>query len=493
MRIRRPPWILALFLVLAGLTASTLACSSEPALPRAWIDMPLTGSSVPVGTPAPVIAHAYAREGVAELLLSVNGQAYRRSPPDKPGEASSDAVLEWLPEKEGDHVLQIVAYSKTGQASNPVMVSVKAIGKATPTPPPTVDRVPISPVAVPDLAIVDVQAVVAGYKGAAGDVPFCNTRVTYRNAGTAAVPRDYVIQFLFNGTPQWANTTAGGLAPGASAEATFVYQFVGSATLGIQLDSTSLIAESDETNNAFSDMRLCGGTPPPVTVTPTATATPTRITPPPLVPACRGLPVIASFSASPDKIQAGHSSTLSWGAVANADSVSLSPGIGDVATPGTTTVSPASITTYTLTARCGSSTTTRQVTIQVTGAPPPIPSTFTPTPTRTRTLTRTPTRDTTRPAIPNPLDPTGGEAIACTGTTGSATLKWSSVGDPSGVTYYVKWEGAGASGGWEGASTQHGISVKCGYGYSWRVRACDGAGNCSDWSSSATFTTGTLH
>ena len=49
--------------------------------PRAWIDFPRDGVSVPVGASVIVISHAYAEDGVAEVLLSVNGTAYRRDPP----------------------------------------------------------------------------------------------------------------------------------------------------------------------------------------------------------------------------------------------------------------------------------------------------------------------------------------------------------------------------------------------------------------------------
>jgi len=101
------------------------------------------------------------------------------------------------------------------------------------------------------------------------------------------------------------------------------------------------------------------------------------------------VPSIAFFSASPSSITAGQSATLSWGAVTNADSVEIDHGIGGIATPGSTSVSPATTTTYTLTARCGSNTKTQQVTVTVLRGiitiQPTIPfiRVNTPTPTRT--------------------------------------------------------------------------------------------------------------
>jgi len=498
-----------LTLVFVFCAVGTLACSEEVSGPRAWIDFPLDQSTVPVGAPVSILSHAYARDGIAEVLLSVNGEAYRRNPPATPGESFSKVAHEWLPQQEGDYLLQVKTFSKNGETSNPVTVRVRAIGKGTPTPvrpvtlvvtpvrpvtlvvtPVPISVTPVTPSALSDLAIVSVEALFVGYKGS---TPICNTQVTYRNAGTAAVPRDFTIQFHFNGVPTLANTVAGGLAPGASDQITFVYQFEGSPYIGINLDSTNVITESSETNNAFAEARACRGGPVAWytdTPTPPPTRTPTIGIPlPPPPSGCSGTPNIASFSASPSSITAGNSTTLSWGAVTNADSVTIEPGIGGVSTPGSRVVAPGTTTTYTLTARCGSNTQTRQTTVTVL----PIIQIVTPTITPTRTRTPTPV-DTTPPPIPNPQDPTGGESVSCSGATGTATLKWSSVSDPSGVTYYVKWNRAGQpASGWDGTGTQHSISISCGYQYSWQVRACDGAGNCSNWSSSATFMAGTIH
>lgn len=81
--------------------------------------------------------------------------------------------------------------------------------------------------------------------------------------------------------------------------------------------------------------------------------------------ACSGTPIVTSFFAANTKIKPGESTTLNWGIVNNADSVEIDQGIGGVATPGSASVSPTTTTTYTLTARCGAVTTTRQVKIEV--------------------------------------------------------------------------------------------------------------------------------
>lgn len=63
-------------------------------------------------------------------------------------------------------------------------------------------------------------------------------------------------------------------------------------------------------------------------------------------------------------IARGASAILNWGAVTN-EAVEIDQGIGGVATPGSRSVSPTAITTYTLTARCGANVTTRQVVVTV--------------------------------------------------------------------------------------------------------------------------------
>jgi hypothetical protein len=94
-------------------------------------------------------------------------------------------------------------------------------------------------------------------------------------------------------------------------------------------------------------------------------------------PTCPGPPIIQSFTASPLTITPGGLSTLNWGTVQNASSVTIQPGIGAVSTPGQITVTPAVTTTYTLTATGCGGTRTSAVTIAVSTTVTPI----TPTPT----------------------------------------------------------------------------------------------------------------
>ena len=434
----------------------------------------MDGAAIQLGTPVPVVSHAYAAEGVSEVLLSVNGQAYQRSKPNQTG-SFGEARHDWSPQEEGEYVLQVKAFSASGAASQSASVRVRVIGKRTPTaaatPTPTF-------VTAPDLAIVSVEAIVEGYKG---EVPFCNTRVSYRNAGTAAVPRGFTIQFHFNGTPRLANTVAGGLAPGASAQVVFVFQFEGMPYIGINLDSTNVIAESDEMNNAFANARICGGTPPatrvptwtptiavppPITWTPTRTATPTRTPTATRTPTGTPWPTPAViFSADKTSLKQGECTMLRWD-VDNATSVLLDG--QSVNNSATRQVCPTQTTTYDLHVQATAGDVDRSVTINV-------------------------ARDTTPPPVPTPQVPANGLALACKST---QTLAWLPVVDPSGIAgYYVQLERRVTANTWQPVRTWGPVtdkqvlaSVQCGVQYRWAVRALDGAGNYSNWSAWFTFT-----
>jgi hypothetical protein len=98
---------------------------------------------------------------------------------------------------------------------------------------------------------------------------------------------------------------------------------------------------------------------------------------------CSGVPGISSFTANPTTIQAGQTSTLSWGPVTNASAaILLGPeGKTGVATPGEWVVEPNQTSTYALVAFCGNDATQRNVTVVVEGTSacegPPVISSFT--------------------------------------------------------------------------------------------------------------------
>jgi len=80
-------------------------------------------------------------------------------------------------------------------------------------------------------------------------------------------------------------------------------------------------------------------------------------------------PIVLNFSASPSTINPGESSTLSW-SVSKADTVTITS-IGTVTSSGSTSVSPAVTTVYTLIATNSAGSVTATVTISVLAASPP--------------------------------------------------------------------------------------------------------------------------
>ncbi|MFN3741448.1 MAG: hypothetical protein ACK4VW_02105 [Anaerolineales bacterium] len=96
-----------------------------------------------------IISHAYARQGIAEIMLSVNGEPYLREPPSTPGASFIQITLEWLPKAPGEYILEVRVYDTKGQSTQAV-VRVRAVGPvtspvpSTPTSAPTIPPTPTS-------------------------------------------------------------------------------------------------------------------------------------------------------------------------------------------------------------------------------------------------------------------------------------------------------------------------------------------------------------
>ena len=80
----------------------------------------------------------------------------------------------------------------------------------------------------------------------------------------------------------------------------------------------------------------------------------------------------ATLTASPDSIDKGQSSTLTWQST-NATEVSIDQGVGTVQASGSKQVSPTDSTTYTLTAKGDGGTQTATARVTVNAPPPPPP------------------------------------------------------------------------------------------------------------------------
>jgi len=134
------------------------------------------------------------------------------------------------------------------------------------------------------------------------------------------------------------------------------------------------------------------------------------------------LPIVNSFIANPPGITAGNSSALSWN-VSNATSVTIDQGVGTFAATGTTIVSPAATTMYTLTASNAAGSTTSMAQVVVSS------DAYTPTPEPTPTPAAFAVLGVTTMVDPSTF--TGGcpknfscSAIITTNGAGTVTYRW---------------------------------------------------------------------
>jgi hypothetical protein len=158
---------------LAGALLFLPSCSSAVAeAQRAWIDVPLDGAQVDL--PGEVIVHAHAHDdaGVAEMMLLVNGGAYRREPVRSPGADFTDVELAWAPLEPGYYTLQVEAFNRAGGSvrSAPVIVLVAGQGpeqtamiSQTATVLLTPSRTPLAPASpVTAVFVADSEQLTAG-------------------------------------------------------------------------------------------------------------------------------------------------------------------------------------------------------------------------------------------------------------------------------------------------------------------------------------------
>lgn len=137
------------FVVLLFSLMGTSSCA-QPAelLPRIWIDSPTDGALIPTGMTVNVISHAYARQGIAEVVLTINGQAYRRDAPSAPGAEYVQVNQDWLPTADGVYAVQVQAYDLRGQVSNLASITVRVAGEATAVITPPLEESQVSPTLV---------------------------------------------------------------------------------------------------------------------------------------------------------------------------------------------------------------------------------------------------------------------------------------------------------------------------------------------------------
>jgi Ig-like domain-containing protein/Big-like domain-containing protein len=327
--------------------------------PQVVITSPPSGSQYQEGQDVAVQSTATDSQGITRVELVVDGITVRTDP--LPNPQPQFAVIQTWKAIQGTHTLIVRAYNTSNVQSDPVAISVAVLpsisqGPGATSPPST---------AAPAVTVTS---------GAPGP---CTNDSAF--VADVTVPDGTVLAAGQTFNKIWRLRNPGLCTWGAG----YDFAFVGGESMG----TTTVIAVPNTASGATADL-LVAMTAPAAAGTHTgqwrlrANGVPFGVTVnvsinvQPSVPACPGPPVIQSFSASPNPITAGSSTTLNWGAVSNATSAAIDHGIGGVATPGSTSVSPATTTTYTLTATGCGGTATSQVTVTVN--PAPVPPTRTP-------------------------------------------------------------------------------------------------------------------
>ena len=372
-------------LAVTEMLASLIVACTVLGKPSFIVMSPPSGSQYYEGEEIAVQTSATDTVGVVRVELVVDGVVTRVDPsPTAQGQTNFTLIQTWKATT-GIHTLLVRAHNTSGEVSDPAGVTVNVLPRVAqaPTATPTIPSTP-SPLAVtitpspapltmtpsptsppPSLAtctnaaaFVQDVTVPDGANWAPGQA--FNKIWQVRNTGTCTWS-GYQLVFA-GGEAMTTSTTVSVPATGPGAVADLLVPMAAPTSAGAHAGQWRLRSPSGlfGPTLSLSIIVVGGGSSPPPG-------------------GCSGTPNIASFTASTAAIPAAASITvsagtavnLSWGAVTNADSAEVNQGIGGVETPGTRTVNSTTSTIYTLTARCGANTTTKQVTVNTTGLPPP--------------------------------------------------------------------------------------------------------------------------
>ncbi len=316
----------ATFLLVTGITVLAVRGVFADNLPQVSIDSPADHSQFHEGDRIAVESTSTDPNGITQVRLSVDGALVRTDSSLSPQQ--SFKVFQTWQATAGNHTISVQAIDKDNNQSDPVLISVSVA--------------PTSVTCTNDSAFI--------------------ADVMPKNGSILAPGQsfDQVWRVQNNGTCAWGGGYQIGFTGGSRLGAPAVID-VPVTLSGLNADLRVMMKAPAQPGEYTGHWRLHSpggavfGTDLEVTIQVRAQR----------AGSCSGNPVISSFNADPMTIIAGQSSTLTWGLVSNADFASVDPGIGGVATPGSRSVSPPATTIYTLTARCGSQTTTAQVMITV--------------------------------------------------------------------------------------------------------------------------------
>ncbi|MBI5303078.1 MAG: hypothetical protein HY868_13165 [Chloroflexi bacterium] len=452
-----------------ALAAAVTACSA--AKPTVIISSPPSGSQYNEGDEIKVQSTATDSSGVDRVELIVDGIPLRTDPSPSP-QVSFTVIQSWKA-TQGAHVISVRAYNKSGGVSDVAAISLNVAPATvaqsnTPTPIPSLPIPTVPPPPVP--GITPTVTPTGAPSGTCVNNAAFIADVTIPDGMTIAAGQTFnkTWRLSNNGTCTWTAYEFTFVSGEAMTAGTIIAvpSLAPGGTVDVTVPMTAPAAPGPHSGNwrMRSNTGATFGTTVRVLISVPGAVVPTAVpptnTPPPS--GCTGAPVIASFSATATTITVGNSTTLQWGAVTNADSVEIDHSIGGVASPGNLVVSPATTTTYTMTARCGATTAIRQVTITVNPLAPP--------------------------AAPAMTSPSDGKVFRVFPRV--ASFSWNSVAFPGGVSYTIEIQKN--TGSWVAhvtagslGATNYSMAAFPGDNQGrWRVWATSptaGAGTKSDW------------
>ncbi|MBI5031985.1 MAG: hypothetical protein HZB51_15750 [Chloroflexi bacterium] len=361
--------VLALALVTSACSVVGAAPTSKPTVA---ITSPANNSQFQPGDQVTVQSTSLSDQGIMKVDLVVDGNVVRSDPSPQP--QSSFTVTQAWTATPGTHTITVRATNAVNVTSDPATITVvvqaaaetpaaTATLAASPTPAATQSPTPAPTTAATQTSVAPTATTVPGTCAnnslyladvtvpdgtvLATNQPF-NKIWRVRNTGTCDWSTGYTLA-LIGGEAMTTTTTIALPAAAAGATVDVLVPMVAPTTPG----SYTNIWRMRTANGTLFGTRLTTV----INVIQTAANPPTNN--------CPFTPVIESFSTSAGSITSGQSATLTWGFVVGAERAEIDNGIGGVSTPGSTTVTPASTTTYTMTAVCGAKVTTAQVTITV--------------------------------------------------------------------------------------------------------------------------------
>jgi hypothetical protein len=117
-------------LLLLLLSVFFAACVGQPSIEsQTWIDFPLEGKEISEGKPIDIVSHFYAREGVNEVSILINGVELSKGPPFSPGETFIEHRQAWTPDEPGLYTIEVAQYRPDDSISSQAQVNVTVLGK----------------------------------------------------------------------------------------------------------------------------------------------------------------------------------------------------------------------------------------------------------------------------------------------------------------------------------------------------------------------------